>query len=314
MKQTRNVHTSGKRSTTPLVSVLMPVYNVAPYLADAIGSILTQTVTDFEFLIIDDASTDNSWTILKTFAKQDKRIKLFRNKSNKGLVRSLNLLIPRTRGTFVARMDADDVSLPDRFEKQIALLETEKNLVACGGQELIIGADGSVIAEKYFPTDPKTAYNMLANIMVIQPPVLMARGGIFRKLRYDNHIFKNDDISIHFKLLRHGDFGNVDDIIFKYRRLENSLTHKNPKKVYFLALMVRINALLKYGYRPSAFNLALAVPETLLVALLPNSAILSFFEFLRFTGDSARKAWQKGVSAPFAQLARVAGMLLVLRS
>jgi glycosyltransferase involved in cell wall biosynthesis len=272
-----------KRSRKPLVSVIMPVYNAGEFLVRAIESIRKQTVTDFEFLIIDDGSTDDSWAIIKRFAKRDQRIRKFRNKKNVGIVKSLNILIPKTKGRFVARMDADDISLPNRFEKQIAHLETHPQLVACGGQECIINERGRTIAEKYFPTDERTCYNMIANIMVIQPPVLMARGDIFRKLRYSNHIFKNDDISMHFKLLNHGGFGNVDDIIFKYRKREASLTHKNPKHVFFLALLVRLNAIKNHGYAPSLVNLLLLSAETIFVSILPNRAIIAMFELVRHT-------------------------------
>lgn len=272
-----------KKQHTPLVSVLIPVYNAGKFLVPAIQSIQKQTIADFEMLVIDDGSTDGSWETLKKLAKKDKRIRLFRNETNKGLVKSLNFLIPKTRGTYIARMDADDISLPHRFAYQIALLEENPDMVACGGQEYVIDERGKMLAEKYFPTDAKTCYNMLANVMVIQPPVLMARGDVFRKLRYDNHIFKNDDISMHFKLIQHGSFGNVDKIIFKYRKRPNSLTHANPKRVYFLAFLVRLNAIRTYGYAPALPNILLALAETLLVALLPNKAIITLFELMRHT-------------------------------
>ena len=283
MRNRQNPPSPRLRRARPLISVIMPVYNAGRFLPRAIESIRKQTITDFEFLIIDDGSTDDSRSIIKRFAKRDKRIRMFRNRKNIGIVRSLNLLIPKTRGRFVARMDADDISLPNRFEKQITFLEFHPTLVACGGQEYIINEHGKTIAEKYFPTDEKTCYNMIANIMVIQPPLLMARGEIFRKLRYSNHTFKNDDISMHFKLLEQGGFGNVSDIIFKYRKRVTSLTHKNPRQVFFLALLVRLNAIAKYLYAPSFINLLLMGLEAFVVAILPNRAIISLFEMIRHT-------------------------------
>jgi glycosyltransferase involved in cell wall biosynthesis len=286
-------------TTKPLVSVIMPVYNAGEFLVRAIESIRKQTITDFELLIIDDGSTDDSWDIIKRYAKRDVRIRKFRNRKNIGIVKSMNLLIPKTKGRFVARMDADDISLPNRFEKQIAYLETHPQLVACGGQEHIINERGRTIAEKYFPTDEKTCYNMIANIMVIQPPVLMARGDVFRKLRYSNHTFKNDDISMHFKLLQHGGFGNVDDIIFKYRKRQTSLTHKNPRHVFFLALLVRLKAIKNYGYAPSLVNIFLLGAEALVVSVLPNRAIIAIFELIRHTKAYKRDTMNIRYAAPF---------------
>lgn len=277
----------------PLVSVIMPVYNAGGYLVEAIESILKQTVADFEFLIIDDASRDDSWNLISRFAKKDKRIKAFRNKNRVGLVRSLNFLIPQTRGKFVARMDSDDISLPERFAKQIKYLENHQDVVACGGQEIIIDAKGRMIAQKFFPTETDKCYNKLMNFMVIQPPVLMARGEAFRMNRYDNHIFRNDDITIHFKLLKRGSFGNCKETIFKYRKLPNSLTHTDPKKVYFLALKARVNAIIYHEYRPSIVNIMLAVFETMFVAVLPNFAITPLFESMRLKENSEKNSIRK---------------------
>lgn len=271
------------RSTHPTVSVIMPVFNAGKFLPKAIESIRKQTLTDVELLIIDDASTDDSYRIIKRYAKRDHRIRVFHNANNEGLVKSLNFLIPKTRGQYVARMDADDISLPERFEKQVAYLREHPELVACGAQEYIINERGYRIAEKFFPTNEKTCYNLIANIMVIQPPLLMAHGDTFRSLRYTNHTFKNDDISMHFKLLQKGGFGNVNEILFKYRKRENSLTHRDPKHVYFLALLVRLSAIGKYGYAPSFVNLSLMAIETLVVAVLPNRAIVRLFELIRHT-------------------------------
>lgn len=266
----------------PLVSVIMSVYNAQNFLGEAIESILNQTLKDFEFFIIDDYSSDESWKIIKRYAKKDKRIKLFRNTKNKGLAKSLNILISKTRGTFVARMDADDISLPNRLTEQIDYLKMHPDIVACGGQEYIIDESGKIIDKKHFPTDPDKAYNWIMNFMIIQPPLLMGRGEIIRKCQFDTKLFANDDIPFHFELLKYGKFGNVNKIIFKYRRLLNSLTHKEPKKIYFQALRVRLNAIKNLEYRPSLLNFGLAIGETILVALIPNQVIIWLFEQARF--------------------------------
>lgn len=278
-----------KHTKKPLVSVIMPVYNCREFVALAIDSIRSQTLKNWEFLIIDDHSTDDSWEIIQEYTKRDKRIRAWRNRKNIGIVKSLNFLIPKTKGEFVARMDADDVSLPKRLRKQVLLLRKHPELVACGGQEYIIDESGISIAEKHFPTQPEHCHALIANIMVIQPPVLMARGKVFRTLRYDNHTFRNDDISMHFKLLQHGSFSNVRDIIFKYRKRLESLTHRDPKHVYFLALLVRINAIRNYEYRPTIANALLAIVETIVVAILPRELILALFEFMRHTTTTSMK-------------------------
>src|SRR4030043_1603743 len=96
-----------KKNKTPLVSVIMPVFNTAQFLPEAIESILSQSYQDFEFIIIDDASTDNSWKIIKSSARQDKRIHAFRNSINLGVSLSSNIAIAKAKGKFLARMDSD---------------------------------------------------------------------------------------------------------------------------------------------------------------------------------------------------------------
>ena len=105
-----------------LVSVILPVYNAQKYLEEAIESIINQTYTNFEFIIIDDGSGDNSLNIINKYQKQDSRI-LVITRENKGLVYTLNEGINQAKGKYIARMDADDISLSNRFEKQIELLE-----------------------------------------------------------------------------------------------------------------------------------------------------------------------------------------------
>ena len=107
----------------PLVSVVMPVYNPGKYLVDAIDSILSQTFSNFEFIIVDDASTDGSWKIIKSFAKKDSRIIAFKNKINLGVSLTSNIAISQARGKYIARMDSDDVSTLDRLQKQVDFLK-----------------------------------------------------------------------------------------------------------------------------------------------------------------------------------------------
>ncbi len=267
--------------TTPLISVIIPVFNSKNFIEKAVKSICDQTYKNLEILIIDDASTDGTWQKLEKLQKKDHRIKIFRNTYKKGLAPSLNILIPLTKGKYIARMDADDISHTNRLEKQLKFLKNRPNIVACGTQVEIIDEQGGHLAYKFFPTQPEECYKKIINYMVIQPPSLMARGDIMRKLRYDNSIFGNDDISIHFKLLSYGKMSNVDSILFKYRKRPNSLTHKNPKEVYFKAFKVRLKAISDEKYKPHPLNFFFALLESLLVFMLPNSVIITLFEIYR---------------------------------
>ena len=122
----------------PLISVIMSVYNDADNLDSSINSILNQDFQDFEFLIMNDCSTDESLNILNSYS-QDNRIKVFQNERNLGLTKSLNVLLNESKGTFVARQDSDDLSLSSRFSKQLDYIKNKK-LDVCGTRAIIKGS------------------------------------------------------------------------------------------------------------------------------------------------------------------------------
>jgi glycosyltransferase involved in cell wall biosynthesis len=135
-----DLNSQGK-PTNPMVTVLMSVYNGADYLGEAMNSILDQTFTDFEFLIIDDGSTNSTRDIIREY--QDPRINLVENKTNIGLPASLNKGISLSNGSYIARQDADDVSYPTRLEEQVAFAEKSPDCALIGCSWDLIDTDGS---------------------------------------------------------------------------------------------------------------------------------------------------------------------------
>ena len=123
------------KENSVMVSVVMSVYNAEKYLDLAIESILNQSFRDFEFIIIEDCSTDNSLEILKNYAEKDSRIKIIQkteNKRMKGFIENLNIGLEEAKGKYIARMDADDISHPSRFDKQVVFLETHSDIFMVG--------------------------------------------------------------------------------------------------------------------------------------------------------------------------------------
>ncbi len=132
---------------TTLVSIIMPVYNAEEYLDSSISSILKQTFKNFEFIIIDDASTDNSLKIIKKYSKIDKRIKIIRNKKNLGLNASINKGFEIARGRYIARMDADDFSLKKRLLRQYSYLERHPKIFLVGSSAYVMDKEGAIIGK-----------------------------------------------------------------------------------------------------------------------------------------------------------------------
>jgi len=135
------------RSSNPIVSVLMPVYNDAPYIAEAMESILAQAGPDLEFVIVDDAGTDGSSAILRSFS--DDRITLICQNVNRGLAASLNDGLRYCRGKYIARQDGDDVSEPGRFRKQVAYLDRNAGIAYVGTGVVVIDEKGNLPSKIY---------------------------------------------------------------------------------------------------------------------------------------------------------------------
>ena len=162
-----------KKNIQPLVSVVMPVYNAGGFLVEAIKSILKQTYKNFEFIIVDDASTDDSWKILRKFRKKDKRIKTYRFQEKVGVSQTVKYAIEKAKGKFLARMDADDSSYPQRLEKELNYLLKNPETVAIGTQCRLIDKNGKTIGKKTFPTKFEDIYKYIFTFIPVQQPTLM---------------------------------------------------------------------------------------------------------------------------------------------
>ena len=156
------------------ISIIMPAYNAEKYIREAIESILNQTYTDFEFIIINDGSTDKTKEIIKSYS--DPRIVYMENEENSGIVVTLNKGLKCAQGEYIARMDSDDISLPDRFEKQIAYMDKHKD-VGVLGTSIIIFGEG--IKEQIYQFDSKykkAKADLFFNSSLAHPTVMIQSG------------------------------------------------------------------------------------------------------------------------------------------
>jgi len=227
----------------PAITVLMPVFNGAKHLREAIDSILAQTERDFEFLIIDDGSTDNTAEILSSYS--DPRIRRLQNNVNLGLVASLNIGISQARGTYLARMDADDISLPDRFKHQLTFLEQEQaDIVGCHFE--IMDAAGNFVQTVEAPLTADSFTACLANTVPFAHGSVMLRLAFLQRhlLRYDPNPCAEDYdlwvrmyaygakmINVPLLLFRYRDYGSS---LSKTKRAENALSSKALRRQFVL--------------------------------------------------------------------------------
>ena len=212
------------------ISIIMPVYNGEKYLKEAIESILNQTFKNFELIIINDGSSDQSKNIIENFL--DKRIKNLENKKNKGLIYSLNYGISKAKGKYIARMDADDISHLNRLEIQFNYLEKNKEIFFLGSQ-----------VEKVYSKTEKTKLSRLrttysdikTDLLFANPfihPTLMFRREIFSENCYEEGLNGAEDFGLWQDLIYKYKGINLSNVLLKYRILETGITKTYDKKIY----------------------------------------------------------------------------------
>jgi len=225
--------------TTPKITVLMPVYNCEMFVKEAVESILNQTYVDFELLIIDDASTDSTVSIIKSF--NDSRIKLIKKKLNTGLTNSLNQGLKLAKGKYIARMDGDDVSLPLRLAKQVTYLEANPEVVLCGtSYEIIDEEKRTIIPEKH--NDIKLA---LLKDNCIAHPSVMIRKKILEEFSifYDAAKEPAEDYALWIQLLSVGKLHNLQEVLLKYRMHNSSVSRKRDEEQEKRAIEIKLQLL-----------------------------------------------------------------------
>ena len=210
----------------PAVSVVMPVFNAESYLIEAVQSVLTQTYKDFEFIIIDDGSTDGCHEILEAAASRDSRIVL-RTQTNAGLIASLSLGCRLARGEYIARMDADDISVSTRFQKQIMFLERHKTIGIVGTWIQDIGAMGQPGPVWPLPTSPDTIPWFLMFGNCIAHPSVMVRREIIQRLQYLPGAQHVEDYDLWIRATDMTRIANIPEVLLKYRVLSHSVSSRH---------------------------------------------------------------------------------------
>jgi glycosyltransferase involved in cell wall biosynthesis len=214
---------------SPEISVVMPVYNGENFLKEAIESILNQTYKDFEFLIVYDESTDGTLSIIQEFQEKDTRVVLI-NGDKEGISGALNKGIKKSRGKYIARLDADDISLATRFEKQIIHME-DSGVDICGGHSLLINSNGKINGLNVVPISHKMcALSLLFKVPFAHPSVMIRKRFLdTNSLKYGQSSYKiAEDLDLWLRMYGCGArFGNVDSVVLKYRILRGSLSKVN---------------------------------------------------------------------------------------
>ncbi|MEC4749589.1 glycosyltransferase [Methylomicrobium sp. Wu6] len=232
--------------TTPIVSVVMSVFNGDSFLREAVESILNQSFREFEFTIIDDGSTDSSSAILDSYQRNDPRVRVY-HQENRGLVESLNRGCGLARGKYIARMDADDISFKNRLLWQVEFMERHPEVGVLGGATEIINATGKLLTPD---TNVVDDYEIKSGLLrgecpLVHPTVLMRTDvylsvGGYRKVAVDA-----EDFDLWLRFAEHCKLANLDAPVLKYRRHQCQVSVRKFRQQALSNLGARAAALLR---------------------------------------------------------------------
>ena len=232
----------------PKVSVILPVYNCEQYIFETIQSVLNQTFTDFELLIVDDCSTDKTVAIIKEF--DDDRIQLTLKEKNTGYTDSLNYAISIAKGQYIARMDGDDICVSTRFEKQVAFLDANPNIILCGSAIQIIGTN-TVLRH---PSNHEAIKVKLCLGTSFYHPSVMGRVEVFQANLYDKKYEPAEDYDLWTRLAFQGELANLEEVLLLYRVHDNQVSNERKTTQEAHSLWCKLNMFSLFEIK-SYFNL-----------------------------------------------------------
>ncbi len=248
-------------------------------MAEAIDSILNQTYKKFEFIIVNDNSTDSTLEILRNYKKRYPKLRIISLNSRHGPFGAINLALKYAKGEFIAPMDSDDISHPQRLEKEVKFLLNNKDVIVVGTHARIIDGEGNVVGKKTFATNNDNIYRQFFEVHPIVHPSSMIRRSLLPKKDaiYYNKFGINDDYFTFFNFLTYGKFANIDEFLFDYRiHLKNNSLQKLKGK-FFNTVKIRLIALTKLGYKPTVGGLIKFSGQIIIVPLLPESWLFTLF-------------------------------------
>jgi len=210
----------------PLVSVIMAAYNAEKYIAEAIESVLSQTYSNWELIIADDASTDATADIINRYTKQDDRIKATRLDKNSGQAIARNKAIEKSMGKYLAILDSDDVSLPDRLSTQVEFLESNTDISLVGSYTDLINEDGKIIGTKRKPlTNEEIKFRLMLQAQFTASTVCMTRHALVEVGNFDTNYLYAEDYELWSRFVEKGKkVANIDRSLVLYRMHSDSVT------------------------------------------------------------------------------------------
>lgn len=276
-------------SQAPCISVLMPAYNSAAYISQAIESILAQTMADFEFIIIDDGSTDGTWEIVDQYAQNDSRIRAQQNHFNQGVAHNRNMLVGLARGDYIAWQDSDDISVVDRLFLQYTFLQQHPKVGIVGGFIHCFERRRS-LGVRMYPQADQDLKKMIFRVSPIAFPMSMVRRDVFEKTGLYLLRPAAEDLDILFRIGQHYAFANLQNIVGWYRVHTSSITARHIRQQELLSIQTRLHYGRTAPYRASLLDYIYNVIHLLSVYCIPTRWKVIIFNKLRNRQNSKNAA------------------------
>ena len=256
---------------SPVVSVVMSVYNGEKYLRDAIDSILNQSFADFEFIIINDGSSDKSLSIIQSY--NDKRIVLIDNDGNKGLIFSLNKGLEIAKGKYIARMDADDICLPERFDLQVKQFEVNPNAIIVGSDYYLLDGEKNTYIKNINDSDYQKAVLLLTPCFC-HPTVMMKNVFREKQVFYDKEFIHAEDYKLWTDLYSFGEYLNINKPLLKYRHHASQISNQKNELQLSISRRICENYLKKLKFK-------LSEKQFDVLNVLGNNTFITSFDLLK---------------------------------
>lgn len=269
-------------SNSPKVSVITPAYNAEKYIEESVESILNQTFTDFELIVIDDCSTDKTWEIIQKYAGKDKRVVAVKNEKNLGIAGNRNKGLSLARGEYIVWQDADDISLPGRIEKQYMFLESHLDTGIVGGFLQFFSDDGtSSGVRKYHADDADLRKRIFRYSPVAQPASMIRKRCLNEVGEYDLKYPPAEDIDMSFRVGMRHKFANLQEVVLKYREHPNSATFTRLKKIELSTMEIRRKYSKGFGYKMTVFDIVYNIAQFISIFIVPPRVKIWLFDKIR---------------------------------
>lgn len=265
----------------PLVSVITPAYNAEKFIAETIESILNQTFKDFEYIILNDKSTDNTLKIIQEYAKKDSRIIVIDNEKNLGIAGNRNEGIKKAKGKYIVWQDADDISLPMRIEKQCQFMEEHPEVGIMGGFLEIFDESGIVGIRKYDANDENLRKKIFLFSPVAQPASIVRKKALDEAGEYNLEYPPAEDIDMSFRIGMKYSFANLQEVTIRYREHPNSATFTKLKKIELSTLKIRRIYAKSPQYTISIFAVLYNILQFIFIFIIPPKLKIWIFNKVR---------------------------------